>query len=167
MRGSPSASCSGVAPECNTKPSATAGWRAGGLSTSIAYGTPAGKRWLSPRIGLGAHSAGADASRINVLRLDAGILLEPPSPLGSIAPFLCVDGGVYRADYDRCGVPVLQDGNNLAQDSCSGSRTGLGYQAGAGTLLRARRGPAPFAQIRYMQSGRGVDGVLFLVGAMF
>jgi len=137
-----------------------------GPSASVTLGPPPGKRWLAPRLGISGHSAKADVSHINVLRADAGFVIGPPRPLGSIAPFLSLEAGLYRADYDRCAVPFIVEDGEPAPPPCRGSRSGAGWQAGAGAVIRSRRGPAPFVQIRYMESRKGVDGVVFLVGAI-
>ena len=137
-----------------------------GPAASIAFGPPVGRAWLVPRLGASVHSARAQVSRINVFRLDAGIAVGPPRPLGSIAPFLTLEGGIYQAEFDRCDVTVLLGSGSQTPEPCSGSRTGLGWQVGAGAVIRTRRGPAPFGQIRYTESHRAVDGLVFLVGAI-
>ena len=140
--------------------------RTAGPSASIAYGPPPGRTWLAPRVSLSGHSAKADASRIHVFRLDGGLVIGPPRPLGSVAPFLSIEGGGYLADYNRCGVPFIVDSDSDDPAHCHGTRYGIGWQAGVGAVIRNRRGPAPFAQVRYMESGKGVDAVVFLIGAI-
>lgn len=138
----------------------------GGLSASVTYGSSAGTGWLSPRLGLSGYSARADADRINVLRVDAGMLVGPPSRLGALAPFLAFDAGIYLAHHDNCGAARIPPEPGVPSGACRETQTGLGWQVGAGAAIRTRRGPAPFGQIQFVWNRRGVDGVVFLVGAI-
>ncbi len=138
-----------------------------GPAASIGVAVPPGVRWFAPRVGVAVHSASADASRITTFRLDGGVVIGPPRPLGSVVPFLAADVGGYLGDYDRCGVPVLVDDGDLETSRCRGRRTGLGWQAGVGAVLRTRNGPAPLLEVRYVQSQRAADGVAVLVGVLW
>jgi len=138
----------------------------GGPSASVTYGPSPGTSWLSPRLGLSGYSARADADRINVLRVDAGMLVGPPSRLGALAPFLAFDAGIYLAHHDNCGAARIPPEPGVPSGACRETQTGLGWQVGAGAAIRTRRGPAPFGQIQFVRNRRGVDGVVFLVGAI-
>ena len=135
-----------------------------GPTASLDLGVPPGRRWLAPRLGVSVHSARADASWINLARLELAAVLSPPRPLGSLAPYASVGVAAYTARFDRCGVPTLILIGPVAV--CSGNRTGLGWQAALGAAYLAPKGVAPFAELRFAASREAFNTLALVIGAM-